>query len=117
MCYRPQPDLKRRPARKSINEEADRRLQKLEAELALLRNEQARTRAGWLYLMRNTGFLFMALSAVLLFGAHGSSNALKSMFEILGTLMLALGLWSVGWSFTPVAGMAMTAASASKANP
>jgi hypothetical protein len=103
--------------RKSINEETDHRLQKLEAELALLRNEHTRTREGWLYLLRNTGFLFLALSAVFLLGAHGSSNALKSMFEILGMLMLALGLWSVGWSFTPVAEMAMTAASASKANP
>jgi hypothetical protein len=94
-----------------VNEETDRRLQKLEAELALLRREQERTRAGWLTMMRNTGCLLLALSAVFLFGAHGSSNALKSMFEILGTLMLVLGLWSVGWSFTPVAEMAMTAAS------
>ena len=115
MCYRPRPGHKRSPARKSINEETDRRLRKLEAELALLRDEQARMRAGWLYLIRHTGFLLLALSAVFLLGAHGSSNALKSMFEILGTLTLVLGLWSAGWSFTPAAEMAMTAASQKKA--
>jgi len=42
MCYRPRPDLKRSPARKPANEEVDRKLQKLEAELALLRREQGK---------------------------------------------------------------------------
>ena len=70
---------------------------------ALLDREPGPSREGWLYLMRNTGFLLLALSTVFLLGAHGSSNALKSMFEILGTLMLVLGLWSVAWSWRPVA--------------
>lgn len=99
MCYRPQPNLRRTPARKSVSEEADRKLQELEAELALLRKEHETTRAGWLYLMRNTGFLLLALSALFLLGGHSSSNALRSMFEIMGTLTLVLGLWSVGWSW------------------
>ena len=117
MCHRPKPDYKRAPApvKKSAGEETDRRLQKLEAELALLRDENTRTSEGWLYLMRHTGLLLLALSTVFLLGAHGSSNALKSMFEILGTLMLVLGLWSVAWSWRPVAEMAMTAASQKKA--
>ena len=103
MCQRPKPDYKRTPAplKKPAGEEADRRLQKLEAELALLRDENTRTREGWLYLMRNTGFLLLAPSTVFLLGAHGSSNALRSMFEILGTLMLVLGLWSVARIWRP----------------
>jgi protein-S-isoprenylcysteine O-methyltransferase Ste14 len=105
MCQRPKPDYKRAPApvKKPAGGETDRRLHKLEAELALLRNENAKTREGWLFLMRNTGFLLLALSTVFLLGAHASSNALKSMFEILGTLMLVLGLWSLAWSWRPVA--------------
>ena len=49
MCHRPKPDYKRAPApvKKSAGEETDRRLQKLEAELALLRDENTRTREGW----------------------------------------------------------------------
>ena len=104
MCQRPRPEFKRSPARKPVNEETERKLQKLEAELALLRKEQESTRAGWLTLMRNTGFLFIALSAVFLLGGHNSSNTLKSMFDILGTLTLVLGVWSVGWSLRPMAG-------------
>jgi hypothetical protein len=45
MCYRPRPDLKRTPASKPTADESDRRLQKLEAELALLREEIAVTAA------------------------------------------------------------------------
>ena len=111
MCQRPRPEFKRAPARKPMSEDADRKLQKLEAELVLLRREHERTRAGWLTVMRNTGFLFLALSVVFLLGGHngaiGSSNALKSMFEILGTLTLVLGLWSLVWSWRPVAEMVM----------
>ena len=115
MCQRPRPDFKRTPARKPMNDDLDRKVQKLEAELALLRREHEQTRAGWLTVMRNTGFLFLALSAVFLLGGHNSSNALKSMFEILGTLTLVLGLWSVVWSFRPVAGLVMTSAATTKA--
>ena len=109
MCYRPRPEIKRAPLERPTNEEIDRKLQRLEAELALLRRENENTRAGWLTVMRNTGYLLLALSAVFLLGGHGSANALKSMFEILGTLTLVLGLWSVGWSLRPVAGKWMTA--------
>jgi hypothetical protein len=114
MCQRPRPDFKRTPARKPVNEDIDRKLQKLEAELTLLRREHERTRAGWLIVMRNTGFLFLALGAVFLLGGHNSSNALKSMFEILGTLTLVLGLWSLVWSWRPVAEMAMISAASGK---
>ena len=115
MCYRPKPEIKRAPARKPVNEDLERKLQKLEAELVLLRRENENTRAGWLTVMRNTGFLFLALSAVFLLGGHNSSNALKSMFEILGTLTLVLGLWSLVWSFKPVVGLVMTSAVSGKA--
>jgi protein-S-isoprenylcysteine O-methyltransferase Ste14 len=115
MCQRPRPDFKRTPARKPVNEDIDRKLQKLEAELALLRRENDNTRTGWLTVMRNTGFLFLALSAVFLLGGHGSSNALRSMFEILGTLTLVLGLWSLLWSWRPVAEMVMVSAVSQKA--
>ena len=119
MCYRPKPEIKRAPARKPVNEDLERKLQKLEAELVLLRRENENPRAGWLTVMRNTGFLFLALSAVFLLGGHngaiGSSNALKSMFEILGTLTLVLGLWSLVWSFKPVVGLVMTSAVSGKA--
>ena len=98
-----------------MNEDIDRKLQKLEVELALLRREHENTRAGWLTVMRNTGFLFLALSAVFLLGGHSSSNTLKSMFEILGTLTLVLGLWSLFWSFKPVAGLVMMSATSGKA--
>ena len=48
MCQRPKPDYKRAPAPvKKAGEETDRRLRKLEAELALLRDENTRTREGW----------------------------------------------------------------------
>jgi hypothetical protein len=40
MCYRPRPDLKPAPARKPISEDIDRKVQRLQAELALLRQQQ-----------------------------------------------------------------------------
>ena len=115
MCQRPKPDFKRTPATKPVSQDLDRKLQKLEAELALLRREHENTRAGWLTVMRNTGFLFLALSAVFLLGGHSSSNTLKSMFDILGTLTLVVGVWSLFWSFKPVAGLVMMSATSGKA--
>jgi hypothetical protein len=46
MCYRPQPDYMRTPAKRPTNEEIDRRFQKLKAELAQLREERSRAREG-----------------------------------------------------------------------
>jgi hypothetical protein len=105
---------KSNPGRYPMTEETDRKMQELEAGLALVRKENAATRYGWLYLLRTTGFLFMAIAGVFFLGGHGSSNALKPLFEILGTLTLVLGLWCMGWSLRPVAEMAMTAASGRK---
>ena len=115
MCQRPRPDFKRTPATKPVKEDLDRKVQKLETELAMLRREHENTRAGWLTVMRNTGFLFLALSAVFLLGGHSSSNTLKSMFDILGTLTLVVGVWSLFWSFKPVAGLVMMSATSGKA--
>jgi hypothetical protein len=46
MCYRPQPDHVRTPAKRPIDEEIDCRFQKLKAELAQLRERRESTRAG-----------------------------------------------------------------------
>jgi Na+/melibiose symporter-like transporter len=109
------PDSKKsNPGRYPMTEETDRKMQKLEAELALLCKENAATRYGWLFLLRATGFLFMAIAGVFFLGGHGSSDALKPLFEILGTLTLVLGLWCTGWSLRPVAEMVMTTASRGK---
>jgi len=42
MCYRPQPDLTRTPAKRPTYEEIDRRFQKLKAELARLREQRSK---------------------------------------------------------------------------
>ena len=50
-----------------MSEETDREIQQLKQQLALLQQESARTRTGWLNWMRMTGFLLRGLRR---FGFH-----------------------------------------------
>jgi hypothetical protein len=52
-------------------EEIKRELQNLNEELALLQQEHAKTRNGWLYSLRNTGFL-LAVFAWRFCSAYGN---------------------------------------------
>ena len=65
MCYRPQPNLKRRAPRKSATAEADRRSRDSEAQLAQLRGGQVRAPNGWLGLLRATGRLLLGFAAAI----------------------------------------------------
>lgn len=89
-------------------EEIKRELQNLNEQLALLQQEHAKTRNGWLYSLRNTGFLLAVFGVALLLGVWEShaklnSNPVAITFAVMAIFMLALGLWLWFWSLRPVA--------------
>ena len=87
---------------------AKRELQNLNEQLALLQQEHAKTRNGWLYSLRDTGFLLAVFGVALLLGVGESqaklnSNPVAITFAVMAIFMLALGLWLWFWSLRPVA--------------
>lgn len=85
-----------------------RELQNLNEQLALLQQEHAKTRNGWLYSLRDTGFLLAVFGVALLLGVGESqaklnSNPVAITFAVMAIFTLALGLWLWFWSLRPVA--------------
>jgi hypothetical protein len=97
-------------------EEIKRELRNLKEQLALLQKEHAKTRNGWLYSLRNTGFLLTVFGVALLLGVWESqaklnSNPVAITFAVMAIFMLALGLWLWFWSLQPLAERMMRVAS------
>lgn len=80
----------------------------LKAQLAALQEEHAKTRFGWLYWMRNTGFLLLVFGISVFFGVLQShtrieSNPVAMTLGVMAIFMLVLGLWLAAWSLRPLA--------------
>lgn len=88
--------------------EIEHELQNLKEQLALLQTEHAKTRAGWLYLTRNTGILLAGLGIAMFVGvlkshAQIDSNPVTIALTMMSLLMLAFGLWLLVFSIRRVA--------------
>ena len=83
--------------------EIENELQSLKAQLALLQEEHAKTRSGWRYWLRITGFLLTVygiavLAGVLMSHAPVSSNPVAISLTLMSLFMFAFGLWLLAWS-------------------
>jgi hypothetical protein len=83
--------------------EIENELQNLKAQLALLQEEHAKTRYGWRYWLRITGFLLTVygvavLAGVLMSHAAVSSNPVAISLTLMSLFMFAFGLWLLAWS-------------------
>jgi hypothetical protein len=88
--------------------EIESELQNLHFQLVLLQEEHAKTRFGWLYFLRNTGFLLMVLGISMFIGVlqvHGKieSNPVAMTLGLMGTFMFLIGVWVAIWSLRPLA--------------
>lgn len=88
--------------------EIENELQDLKAQLANLREEHAKTRYGWLFWMRNTGFLLLVFGISVFFGVLQShakieSNPVGVALVLMAIFMFVLGLWLAAWSLRPLA--------------
>ena len=88
--------------------EVENELQSLKAQLAALQEEHAKTRFGWLWWMRNTGFLLLVLGISIFFGVlqvHGKieSNPVAMTLGLMATFMFLLGAWLAACSLRPLA--------------
>jgi hypothetical protein len=99
-------------------EEIERELQNLKEQLALLQTEHAKTRSGWLYWMRNTGFLLCVWGAAFLLGVWQTHperlpvpNPIQITIAIMAIVLLAFGAWFWLFSLRPMAERLMKAAS------
>jgi hypothetical protein len=88
--------------------EIESELQNLQFQLVLLQEEHAKTRFGWLYFLRNTGFLLLVLGISMFFGVlqvHGKieSNPVAQMFVMMAIFQILFGVWLAAWSTRPLA--------------
>jgi hypothetical protein len=88
--------------------EIENELQTLKAQLALLQEEHAKTRFGWLYWLRNTGFLLMVLGIAVFLGVlqvHGKieSNPVAMTLGVMAIFLFLMGAWVAMWSLRPLA--------------
>ena len=92
--------------------EVESELQNLKAQLAALQEEHAKTRYGWLFWLRNTGFLLLVFGIAVFFGvlkSHGDieSNPVAITFVVMAIFMFILGAWLAAFSLRPMAEMLM----------
>jgi amino acid transporter len=88
--------------------EVENELEYLKAQLAALREEHAKTRAGWLYWLRNTGFLLLVFGITFFFGVLQShakieSSPIGQTIVLMAILMLLFGAWLAACSLKPLA--------------
>jgi len=88
--------------------EIESELQGLKAQVALLQEEHAKTRFGWLYWLRNTGFLLMVLgismfAGVLQVRGKIESNPVAMTLGLMAIFMFLIGVWVAIWSLRPLA--------------
>ena len=88
--------------------EVENELEYLKAQLATLKEEHAKTRFGWLYFLRNTGFLLLVFGIVFFCGVLQShakieSSPIGQTFVLMAIFMLIFGAWFSAWSLKPLA--------------
>jgi hypothetical protein len=88
--------------------EIESELQTLKSQLAALQEEHAKTRFGWLYWLRNTGFLLMVLGLAIFAGVlqvHGKieSNPVAMTLGVMAIFLFLMGVWVAMWSLRPLA--------------
>jgi len=88
--------------------EVETELESLKTQLAALKEEHAKTRYGWLYWMRNTGFLLLVFGITFLFGilqshAKIESSPIGQSIVLMAILLLLFGTWVAMWSLRPLA--------------
>jgi hypothetical protein len=84
-----------------MSEETDRKVRWLEEQVVLLRKEVMRTRYGWKFSLRITGFLLFFIGALILFRIHTGDSGIDGVYQLQGKIMEVLGAWCFGWSFSP----------------
>ncbi|HJZ19719.1 MAG TPA: hypothetical protein VJ226_02110 [Bradyrhizobium sp.] len=88
--------------------EVENELEYLRAQLAALKEEHAKTRFGWLYFLRNTGFLLLvygitSFCGILQSHAKIESSPIAQTIVLMAIFMLIFGAWFAGWSLKPAA--------------
>jgi succinate dehydrogenase hydrophobic anchor subunit len=91
-----------------MSEETGREIQELKQQVALLQQESARTRTGWLTWMRMTGVLLLIYAAAVLAGvlcarSKIESNPVAITFTVSAIFMAACGGWCLLWSVCKMA--------------
>jgi hypothetical protein len=88
--------------------EVDDELEYLKAQLAALKEEHAKTRAGWLCWLRNTGYLLLVYGIASFFGilqshAKIESSPIGQTIVLMAIFMLIFGVWLAACSLKPLA--------------
>jgi hypothetical protein len=88
--------------------EVENELENLKMQIVLLQEEHAQTRFGWLWWLRNTGFLLLVLGIAFFFGILKSPGKIESSpigftLVMMATFMLIFGAWFVAFSLRPLA--------------
>jgi len=88
--------------------EIESELQSLRSQLATLQEEHAKTRYGWLYWLRMTGFLLLVFGIAIFFGvlkAHADidANPVAISFIVMAIFLLVIGAWLAVCSLRPMA--------------
>src|ERR1700722_10820423 len=91
-----------------MSEEFDRELQELKQQVALLRQENAATRTGWLKWMRATGILLLVYGGGIFLGVLQSHvkvdhSPVATSFGMIALFLAASGGWCLLWSFRAMA--------------
>ena len=91
-----------------MSDTIDTELQAIKRQLALLQQENAATRAGWLKWMRATGILLLVYGGSILLGVLRSPsgfdhNPVAISFGITALFLAASGGWCLLWSFRRMA--------------
>jgi|HubBroStandDraft_6_1064221.scaffolds.fasta_scaffold4274920_1 hypothetical protein len=87
-----------------MSEATDTELQELKRQVALLRQENAATRTGWMKWLRATGILFLVYGGGVLLGVLQSHvkvehSPVATTFTFMAIFLAASGGWCLLWSF------------------
>jgi hypothetical protein len=95
-------------------QDIDRELRELKQQLALLKDEHARTRNGWSYFLQTTGLILVLYGVSIFLGVLESrypTSPPAMSLAVLGIFMLVIGAWLIISGMRRVAEWMMTVAS------